>query len=181
MEKGALIHSRKIIVNTFEAEEGALIVEGTLNDERFFPFVYYSTNEIRDGGIIHSLLVRMKITIPDLKIVDIEVEMPIVPMAGCEEIGDTIDRLKGHKIKPGFSMLVKELFGRTQGCIHLNNLILDMGSAAVQGMWTHFSRKREQRKSQITIDNSQMLFNSCWMWREEGPIAQGLKDRLAKK
>lgn len=181
MEKGELIHSRNISVNTYESNDGGLIIEGTLTDERFSPFVIYYTNETRDGGIIHSLLVRMKLSVPALKIIDIEVEMPVVPLVGCEEIRGTFARLKGHEIKPGFSALVKELFGKTQGCLHLNNLILVMGSAAVQGMWTHFSKKREQRKSRLTKENSQMLFNSCWMWREDGPLAQHVRDRLEER
>lgn len=181
MEKGELIHARNIFVNTYESNDGDIIIEGTLTDERFSPFTIYSTNETRDGGIIHSLLVRMKISVPTLKIVEIEIEMPVVPLAGCEEIRGTFTSLKGHEIKPGFTTLVKELFGKTKGCLHLNNLILVMGSAAVQGMWTHFSKKREQRKTRMTKANYQMLFDSCWMWREDGPLAQNIRDRMNER
>lgn len=55
MEKGELIHSRNIFVNTYETSDGGLIIEGTLTDKRFPPFIIYPTNETRGGGIIHSL------------------------------------------------------------------------------------------------------------------------------
>jgi len=176
MEKGELIHSRNISVNTYESNDGGIIIEGMLTDERFSPYIHYFTNETLDGGILHSFLVRMKLSAPALKIVDIEVEMPVVPFPACEEIRGTFARLKGHEIKPGFSSLVKELVGNAQGCLHLNNLILDMGSAAVQGMWAHFSKKREQQAPRLTKTNAKMLFNSCWMWREEGPPPQYARD-----
>lgn len=171
MGKKELIHERNINIRCYETDEGHLLLEGTLTDERFFPFLFYTSNVYRDPGIIHKMVVSMTLTIPKLDILSVAVEMPATPMKDCSEIAASLQKLKGLSITTGFSNEVRKLFGKTKGCLHLNNLIISMGSAAVQGLWSYFSRVRKDGKVYMPETSPSLILDSCWLWRKEGPIA----------
>jgi len=176
--KKELIHSRKITVHCYETDEEALIIEGSLVDERLFPFQIHAINERRDAGPIHHIALSMKLSVPQLEIISLNSEMPVVPDAGCREIKDAVQKLTGRHIRPGFTNEARELFRGTEGCLHLTNLLLAMGSAAIQGMWSFFSRIREAKVPPLPpgIDGK-MLLNSCHMWRENGPFVEKVRRR----
>jgi hypothetical protein len=170
-----LLHSRRIEVSCFETDEESLLVEGWLTDERMVPCMLYTTGQLLDPGVFHHMIARMRVSLPDLYILSLDAEMPIVPMDMCREISDSVEKLIGLQLKPGFTDTVRSLLGYTEGCVHLMNLVLAMASAAVQGAGTFYSRKREDdRPGQAHVrpedlDRS-VLVNSCWLWREDGPL-----------
>jgi hypothetical protein len=179
--KKELIHSRKIIVNCYESDTERLIVEGFLTDERLFPYIIHALREQREPGLMHHVALMMELTIPQLKIVSITSEMPVVPDAGCRDIKNSVHRLEGRCIRPGFTSEVRELFGKAAGCLHLTNLILAMSSAAVQGLWSYLSRVREGAGPSLPATDGSMLIDSCHMWRKEGPFVEKIrKHRIAK-
>ena len=75
-----LIHTSNISVRCYETEEAALLVEGSLADERLFPFFLYSANEARGPGVVHHMSIRLRLSLPELKILDADAEMPVVPV-----------------------------------------------------------------------------------------------------
>ncbi len=171
MSKKELIHERDIITRCYEIDDDRLLVTGTLTDERFFPFFFYTTKVYRDPSIVHKMVVSLTLSIPKLEILDAEVEMPNTPMQECTEILPTLQKLKGLSINSGFKHEVRTIFGRTQGCLHLNNLILSMGSAAVQALWSYYSRIREDGRVNMPRTDQSMIIDSCWLWRKDGPVA----------
>ncbi len=180
MLKKELIHSRKIEVNCYETDGERLIVEGFLTDERLFPYIIQALRETRKAGLMHHVAMTMELTIPDLKIVSITAEMPVVPDAGCRDIKDAVQRLQGRCIQPGFTGEVRDLIGKAAGCLHLTNLILAMSSAAVQGLWSYLSRVRGGAAHSLPATDGSMLIDSCHMWRKEGPFVQKIrKHRMA--
>jgi hypothetical protein len=176
--KKELIQSRKISVNCYEMDEGVLTVEGSLIDERHCPYLIHALNERREAGPMHHIAMTMQLSVPQLKILSLAVEMPIVPDPGCRDVRDTVQRFIGCHIRPGFTSQVREILGKKEGCLHLTNLLLAMGSAAIQGMWSYFSRIRDAKAPPLPpgIDG-EMLLNSCHMWREDGPFVQKVKRR----
>ncbi|MHB8908267.1 MAG: DUF2889 domain-containing protein [Syntrophales bacterium] len=178
--KRELIHTRKITVNCYETKEELLIIEGSLTDERFFPYVINVLDVKHDPGLIHQITATMELSIPTLKIHSMKAEMPVVPDEGCREIKDAIQKLAGRSIRPGFTNEVRKILGRVSGCLHLTNLILSMSSAAVQGVWSYYSREREGRPAPPTSGgDGSMLLNSCYMWRENGPFLEKIRRRNA--
>lgn len=179
MAKGELLHGRTIDIRVYELQEGLIEVEGTLRDERFKPYVMYSTGVVSDGGVVHDLVISLVIEVPAMRIVDLEVKMPVAPMEECREVGQALRGLVGAEIKPGFTSVIKKRFGGTRGCLHLNNLLLAMSSAAIQGMWTYFSARRMKDEGvKIPRGNIEMVVNSCRMWREDGPLVERIRRRL---
>ena len=178
MKKKELIHSRNIQVNCFETGEEYILVEGWLTDERLFPCVLYSTGETRDPGVFHHMAASMTVSLPDLAIISIAADMPVVPVETCREIKDCVQKLVGLQIRHGFTDTVRLLIGYTEGCVHLMNLILAMGSAAIQGAGSYYSRKRDsvpmKMPTAADMDRS-VLVNTCWLWREDGPLMKIMK------
>ena len=177
--KKELIHTRTISVNCYETDEERLVVEGKLTDERHFPYVLHALNQRRDAGLMHHITLTMELTIPQLKILSIKAEMPVIPDAGCRDVKAAVQKLAGRRIQPGFTNEVKKRFGKASGCIHLTNLILTMSSAAVQGLWSYFSRSREGGALPLPVPGTDgsMLLDSCYMWRKDGPFANNIRQR----
>lgn len=175
MAKKELIHTRKIEVNCYETEAGRLIVEGFLKDDRRFPFVIQVLRTRREPGLIHHVALTMELTIPELKIVSLTVEMPVVPDPGCRNIQDNVRKLEGRCIQPGFTGEVRRLFAKAQGCLHLTNLVLAMSSAAVQGLWSYYSRVREGARPSLPETDDSILIDSCHMWRKDGPFIEMIR------
>jgi hypothetical protein len=179
--KKELIHSRKIVVNCYETDTERLIVEGFLTDERLFPYIIHALRETREAGMMHHMALTMELTIPQMKIVSIMAEMPVVPDAGCRDIKAAVQKLEGLCIRPGFTAAVRKLFGKAEGCVHLTNLVLVMSSAAVQGLWSYLSRMREGAAPSLPRTDGSMLIDSCHMWRKDGPFVEKIrKHRMAK-
>ena len=178
LRKKELIHGRNIQVTCFETDENFLIVEGSLQDERFFPCRILSTGETRGPGVFHHMTAVMEISLPDLTILSVTAEMPVIPTPMCGQIVDSVQKVVGLQIKHGFTDTVRLLIGYTEGCVHLMNLILAMASAAIQGAGAYYTRMREASlppgPDTATMDRS-VLVNTCWLWREDGPLMQLLR------
>ena len=175
--KRELIHTRTISVNCYETDEERLVVEGQLIDERHFPYVLHALNQNRDAGLMHHMTLTMELTIPQLNILSIETEMPVIPDVGCSDVKAVVQKLAGRRIQPGFTNEVKKIFGKASGCIHLTNLILTMSSAAVQGLWSYFSRSRKGGALTLPGMDGSMLLDSCYMWRKDGPFVKNIGQR----
>lgn len=175
MKKNERIHSRNIAIDCYETPEGNLFVEASLADERYVPFFLYTANRVHDPGVIHGMIARMTLSVPDLTILDAEAEMPHVPIAECTEARNSIRRLIGMRIRSGFTNEVRLMLGKRAGCQHLTNLIMTMSSGAVQGLWTIMSRLREKESGLRQHLDPDLLLDSCWLWRSDGPLAERLR------
>jgi hypothetical protein len=166
------IHSRNIAVHTFEVGENELLIEGSLQDHRFFPSYLYTIREFIEAGTIHDIRVTLKISLPELVIEEAGAEMETVPDELCKEVKDTLQRLVGIRVRQGFTHVVKTTMGGGQGCLHMTNLILAMGSAAVQGQWAYYTRRRSESQVEAPDADLSLVANSCRLWREDGPYYQ---------
>lgn len=175
MKQKERIHSRNIAIDCYETSEGNLFVEASLTDERYVPFFLYTANRVHDPGVIHGMIARMTLSVPELTILDAEAEMPHVPISECTEVRDSIRRLVGMRIRAGFTNEVRELLGKRAGCQHLTNLIMTMSSGAVQGLWTIMSRLRDKESLLRQHLDPELLLDSCWLWRSDGPLAERLR------
>ena len=64
---------------------------------------------------MHHVALTMELTLPEMKIVSIMAEMPVVPDAGCRDIIEAVQKLEGRFIRPGFTNEVRDLFGKDVG------------------------------------------------------------------
>jgi hypothetical protein len=161
------IHTRQITVTTYDTNENAIIVEGVLKDDRLKE-VFRPAGETIPPGIVHHMIIRMKVARPQLTIEDIDVDMPVVPHDECPETRNSLEPVIGMRITAGFTNSVKDLVGGPRGCAHLVALLVSMASAAVQGAWTALSRSPQQPSGYMTKAMNAIV-DTCRVWRRDGP------------
>ena len=93
---------------------------------------------------------------------------------------NSLNEIKGLNIAPGFTSKVKKIAGGIKGCVHLTTLLLSMAPAALQGYWI-FEARGKDRKENSEFDIEKYLFDTCWAWRKEGPIAESFIKQNKKK
>ena len=138
--KGEHIQTRSIIIKSYDAGEGRLVVEGTLNDDRATD-VYTAEGNHFPPGPVHGMVLRFLIGGMPPKILDAEAEMPTVPMDECPDAMVSVKDLVGLNIAYGFSKEVRNRMGKTKGCLHMTNLALAMASPCLQG-WANAGRRK---------------------------------------
>jgi hypothetical protein len=177
IQKKQKIHTRTIDIATYKGSEDSIIVEGILKDDRLFES-FLLTGEKRPPGTFHHMIIRIEVKGPQLVIEDIEVEMPKVPNKHCRETLKCLAPVKGMPIVSGFIKKVKAIAGGPKGCNHLLALLTAMAPAAVQGAFSLISLKPVDSSSRNQMGAGR-LKNTCWAWRENGPLMEKYQD-LAK-
>jgi hypothetical protein len=172
------IHTRSIDVSILTYAEDTIVVEGHLKDDRLIDS-FRSGGDVIPPGVVHNMIIRMKVRGPELIIEDIDVEMPTVPNDDCLETRRSLERIKGMSIVSGFTAKARSLVGGAKGCAHLMALLMAMAPAAVQGAWTAATRLPNDSQALKTY-SMKRLKNTCYVWRSNGPAFAKYKQSLQK-
>ena len=160
------IHTRNIEISTYDYNAESIVVEGILKDDLLIP-IYVSGKE-KQPHSPHHMILQMLIECSSLTIKEINVEMPTIPYDWCMETSDSLDPIKGLKIKPGFTSRVKKILSESKRCLHLATLLFAIVPTVMQGYWTHNARKPGSGDvPSEMIEN--YLTDTCWVWRKDGP------------
>lgn len=176
--KEAPVHERRLEMRTYPVRDEQLVVEGWLRDERLVEGHHWN-GEQRPAGVVHHMCVRFLVGGWPVTILEVEAEMPQIPHEMCPTTLDGVKKLVGIEIVPGYSEEVKKRLGGVKGCNHMTHLMVVMGTAALHGFWTHYSRER--REVPRSLDDFQALstlINSCKLWGEDGPILREIRETL---
>ena len=176
MDKKIRIHSRNISIDCFEVGDDLMLLEGSLGDDRLFPSYYHAIGEHHNPEILHHITLSMTISLPGLVITSVKAEMPTIPNEECFEVKEIAGKLVGLRIKHGFTKNVRNIMGGTSGCIHLTNLVLAMGSTAVQGFASYCTRVREDNNNKLPDFDASVFINSCRLWRADGLFVTKIKE-----
>jgi len=172
-DKKQEIHTRRIEIATYEGGSDSIFVEGVLTDERLVNS-FRPTGERYPPGMVHHMIIRLKIQGPKLVIEDIDVEMPTVPRQECLETLESLLPIKGIPIVSGFTGRVKDLVGGIKGCAHLGALLTAMAPAAVQGAWVAMTRKPREPATYLP-GAVERIKNTCRVWRSGGPMMKDIQ------
>jgi hypothetical protein len=170
------IHARTLDIATYPHENGKLIVEGILKDERFCRS-HQMTGETRPPGILHHMVIRMVVAGPDLVIEDVEAAIPQAPRDECRETAESLQPVIGMSISAGFTNRVKAALGGPSGCSHLVALLLAMASAAVQGFWSDVVRK-PYNPADYARQAMDVVLDTCHVWRSDGPTVKEYREKF---
>jgi hypothetical protein len=175
------IHTRDINLATHPLPDSKILVHGVLKDMRTIK-IFDVTGTPMEPGIIHHMEVILLIKSDPLMIEDAESDMIQVPMPECRTTLDTVEKLKGLKIRSGFSKNIRSIMGGTKGCAHLCGLILAMGQEIVHGQLT-WKRKDyvPPPKDFENFDEKQFLIDSCRMWTKDGPKMKNLENAIKNR
>lgn len=169
------IHTRDIQMTTFPHEHGQVIVMGELTDTRYVK-VFDITGKILEPGTIHHIRLFCRVAPDPLRIVEVQADMPTIPMADCRTTLDRVPLLTGLEIKSGFTSKVSEIMGGIKGCTHLATLTKAMAQEIVHGWLTAKRRNPAPLPDNLEdIKEKGFLVDSCRMWKKDGPKIQALK------
>jgi len=123
--------------------------------------------------------VKLLIKSDPLMIEDVQAQMIHIPMSECTTTLDTIEKLKGLKIKSGFSKNIRDIMGGTKGCTHLCQLIIVMGQEIVHGWLTQKgSSNPPVPKDLKNFSEKKFLIDSCRLWAREGAKMKHLEQAI---
>lgn len=158
------VQRRDLKITTYKTDNKSIIVEGTLLDNRLIRTYHYSGAQ-REPGTVHHMIVRILVD-ETLVIREVETEIATHPHQDCPQTIESMQKIKGLKLTSGFTMKIKELFGRGKGCSHLSALCIAMASAAIQGFWTAIATDPVPMESVESAKS--VLADTCWVWRKDG-------------
>ncbi|MBC7246352.1 MAG: DUF2889 domain-containing protein [Actinobacteria bacterium] len=165
------IFRREIRFEVDEAPDGRIFIEGTLRDTRL-------------GDPIHVIKVRSEVDALEGRILALEGEMLHVPHEDCRHALQTIDRLVGVRIVPGFTQLVREVVGSPEGCSHLAVLVTNLGHVSVQGRGALVVHKFGGDERAVRLMREQALqlgiVDNCYTWRKDGPLVKRLREAAGR-
>lgn len=167
-----LVHTREISIQTSDLGDHSILVEGSLIDHRD----QSERGGVEDTGLVHHMVIRLKVKGPGMLIQEAVAEMPHHPRKECPEVLPSIRNLEGLEVAPGYTMKVKRAIGGVKGCAHLTSLVIAMGESAVQGYWAAY--EAEGRRSGLRELTIRKFINTCHLWKEDGPIIRGLRESL---
>jgi hypothetical protein len=163
------VADRRIEIRSYALSDERMLLEGVLYDDRHIDFTDFSGERVPSGRF-HAFRARMEIDISTMCIEDIDVGFEAYPHEECAELRESYRSLKGLSVESGFTRSVLERVGGARACAHLTHLIITMGPACVQAVFTQQTRAdrpRPPRKDQVRS----YFVDSCYLWRQDGPHA----------
>ncbi len=163
------IHTREIICHAYERDDGLWDIEANLTDAKTYGFSNRDRGRIEAGEPIHGMWLRL--TIDDEFVVnDVEAVMDYTPFNICNRIENSHSKLVGVKIGPGWNRQITMLFGGTNGCTHLREMLGRMATVAFQALYGRRRRSREPESSAPA--RRPWLIDGCHAWAADGPVVQ---------
>ena len=156
------VHVRTIRVEAIEDGDDALVVTGTLVDER--PRGGEKWFGVEGPRVIHRMELSLRVRHPDGVITAVRGGMEAHPYRICPDAVPPLQGLVGVSVTQGFTRAVNERLGRQRGCAHLTALIHAMAPVVRQAAGVAFP------PAEGSGDGSLWFVNTCQAWREDGPL-----------
>ncbi|WP_138379862.1 DUF2889 domain-containing protein [Luteithermobacter gelatinilyticus] len=172
------LHTRTIICDGYEREDGLWDIEGHMTDVKSYPFENRWRGPIQPGDPIHDMSIRMTVD-DDLVIRDIEAVTDHSPFEMCPHITAAYKKLVGVRIGPGWRREIKTRVGGVEGCTHLTELFTPLATVAIQTVMTALMKRREQQKKELGKDLADSrkkkrppVLNTCHAWASDSPVVR---------
>jgi hypothetical protein len=173
-----LIHERHVECRGYLRADGLWDIEAQLADVKTHPVALTEGRTVAAGETYHGMMIRVTLD-DDFTIREAELSMPHVPTSECRGAITAYDQLIGLRVGPGFTRRVKEMFGKTKGCIHLSELLLPIATTAFQTipMARAMVAPRNAQEAETFPHALVELVDTCHALRASGPVALRLLKR----
>jgi len=129
-----LAHTRRLRFEVYKRTDGFWDIEAHLTDIK--PFDCRLSSGLRPAGMpVHDMWLRLTVD-RALNVVDALPQIEAMPYPGqCDAIGpDYARELVGLNLARGFRKAVQARFSGVAGCTHLNEILAQFPTAAIQAM-----------------------------------------------
>ncbi len=124
-------HTRNVRFEGFKRDDGLWDIEAHLTDVKTFDMPL-SSGVRTAGEPVHEMWIRLTID-RKLNVIEATAVTDAMPYSGeCDRIAPDYAKLKGTNLLKGFRHTIKLLYGEIKGCTHLNELLAQMPTAAIQ-------------------------------------------------
>lgn len=165
------IHLRQVRYEGFERDDGLFDIEATLVDTKPFAFEIEGEGLWQPEQPIHGMRLRLVIDV-QFVVQDIEAVMDDVPHPECMDARAPMRRMIGCSVRKGWRRAIDERLGKVQGCAHLRELLLNMGTVAFQTLAVKLFR------AQPDSDTPPLPMGGCQAWDPAGPMVARLYPRF---
>lgn len=164
----ALLHARDITIRGYQRSDGRFDIEAHLVDTKSYSFPNEDRGEIPAGEPLHEMWLRLTVD-ENLVIEASEAVTEHGPYAICPAAAPNFARLAGLRIGRGFLKAAAERVGGVAGCTHLRELLQQMGTTAIQ---TLYSVRIEQEEAEDAAGRAPRMLNSCYAYAADGPVVR---------
>lgn len=172
------LHTRTYDVQTFLEGTNRMIVVGTVRDTKP-PGLY--VNDDPDSLDIHEMRVEMAVTLPEMEIVEVDIDFVTHPHETCPNVVAHYRSMVGLNVARGFNRKVRELFGGPTGCTHTTALLQALAPVIVQSTWSAsvLDRRRSGLPPGFMREDErgahiQRSLNTCHVWDEDSDRVQAM-------
>lgn len=164
------IHRRVLDMQAFARDDGLYDIEARLIDRKPFPFQRLSSPVPTPAGdALHDLWIRMTVD-RSYVVTRLIASSDSTPWPLCKEATDTLSVLVGERIARGWSRTVKERLRGAAGCTHLMEMLIPMGTTALQGIR---GLNPEQARS-VDAQGAPTKLDTCFAYSRERSVVRML-------
>ena len=169
------LHTRRIVCEGFEREDGLYDVEARMVDTKSFDYDHSRRGHMPAGTHVHDMQVRLTVG-SDRIVRGIEVVSNSAPYDACFTVAAAYQALVGANIGSGWRRAVNEAVGGVKACTHLRELLMPVATVAFQTM--EGGQKGVKRAMIAAEDQPKPFFmNQCKAWSEKGELVKALFPR----
>ena len=173
-------HFRNYQFGGYRRADGLFDIEGRLTDTKSYAFPNACRRTVEAGEPVHDM--RIRLTLDEQFVIrDVECVTAAGPYEICPAITPAFAALKGERVGRGWSRLLREKFGGSNGCVHHVEMLRAMATVAFQTLygWQE-RRKREAGLSlsegppnrEATVDRKPGFVDSCHALASDGEIVR---------
>lgn len=157
------IHTRRLELTAYRRPDGQYDIEGHLLDTK--PFQYDMIDRSRAPfEPIHDMLLRLTVD-SAMTISDAEAVMDVGAHAICHQVTPNFRRLIGLTIGPGWNRAIRERLGGGEGCTHLNEMLAQMATTAMQAIWAEHEMAAQAAGESPPLADG--VLNACYTYRPD--------------
>ena len=167
-----LSHTRTVVYQGFDREDGLWDIEAELTDVKTFDFQVPNEVTFKANEPIHGLKIRVTLD-ARMVIQEVTTSMDQIPHPECAGAPHGMHKLVGCTMGPGWRKIINTHVGGTQGCTHLREMLANMATAAYQTVPASLWHRREMAGiPQPHITKPPFHLDQCHSWALDSPTTQ---------
>lgn len=155
-------HTRPVTYRGYLRDDGLWDIEGEMRDLKSEVFDIPGEGVWQPGEPLHNMAIRVTVD-ERLVVQDIAVAMDDFPHQECPSAQDSMRRMIGCAMGPGWRQAIDRNLKGVQGCAHLRELLFNMATVAFQTIPSSFEPAQGQPPLHL---------GKCKAWDFDGPLVE---------